>query len=73
MVMPPLLSSHHAGTGKSETGAHIAYIFAQVLKEQSSNQCLVYCAPSNKAVDVVHGKFKLATNNKACMQNPKAV
>ena len=54
--MPPLLSSHHAGTGKSETGAHIAYIFAQVLKEKKSSHCIVYCAPSNKAVDVVHGK-----------------
>ena len=44
------------GTGKSETGAHIAYIFAKVLKDYNSNQRVVYCAPSNKAVDVVHGQ-----------------
>ena len=45
------------GTGKSETGAHIAYIFARVLKQlRKKNQCVIYCAPSNKAVDVVHGK-----------------
>ena len=42
------------GTGKSETGAHIAYIFAQLLKD---HECVVYCAPSNKAVDVVHGEL----------------
>ena len=43
----------HTGSGKSETGAHIAYIFAMALE---GNQCVVYCAPSNKAVDVVHGE-----------------
>ena len=46
---------YSSGTGKSETGAHIAYIFAQVLEDCNSKQCVVYCAPSNKAVDVVHG------------------
>ena len=52
--LPPPLSLIHTGTGKSETGAHIAYIFAQQLEEK---QCVVYCAPSNKAVDVVHGEL----------------
>ena len=47
------------GTGKSETGAHIAYIFAQLLED---HQCVVYCAPSNKAVDVVHGEQHYVKN-----------
>ena len=57
VTIPPLYSCiiFSSGTGKSETGAHIAYIFAQVLKEKKSSHCIVYCAPSNKAVDVVHG------------------
>ena len=46
-----------AGSGKSVIGTHIAYIFAQVLKDNDSDQCVVYCAPSNKAVDVVHGQL----------------
>ena len=51
----------HTGTGKSETGAHIAYIFAQLLED---HQCVVYCAPSNKAVDVAHGELYNHTNAK---------
>lgn len=52
----------HTGTGKSVTGAHLAYIFSRAnnkLAEQteySVKQCVVYCGPSNKSVDVVHGK-----------------
>ena len=53
MASSLILTMLHVGTGKSETGAHIAYIFAQLNRE--SNQCVVYCAPSNKAVDVIHG------------------
>ena len=51
------------GTGKSVTGAHLAYVFAKFnrrfqlgLKGPSVNRCVLYCAPSNKAVDVVLGK-----------------
>ena len=48
------------GTGKSVTGAHLAYIFAKLNGGQrrgSKGNCVVYCGPSNKAVDVVHGQF----------------
>ena len=46
------------GTGKSETGAHLAYAFARQNKVAvtSSKQCVLYCGPSNKAVNVVLGK-----------------
>ena len=50
------------GTGKSETGAHLAYIFAITNKEisekdpTSSVKSVLYCGPSNKSVDVVHSK-----------------
>ena len=57
-----------AGTGKSVTGAHLAYAFAKYnrkyqlgLKGPLSNRCVLYCAPSNKAVDVVLGKQALLT------------
>ena len=46
-----------AGSGKSVIGTHIAYIFAQVLKANHSDQFVVFCAPSNKAVDVIHGQL----------------
>ena len=49
------------GTGKSVTGAHLAYIFAKLngrLKHGDKGKCVVYCGPSNKAVDVVHGQLK---------------
>lgn len=67
----PRLFDHNftlfSGTGKSVTGAHIAYIFAM----HNRNNCrhgtknadrhfVLYCGPSNKSVDVVFGKrFKL--------------
>lgn len=50
------------GTGKSETGAHLAYIFSLANKKIAESQpfnkkfSVLYCGPSNKSVDVVHGK-----------------
>ena len=45
------------GTGKSVTGAHIAYILAMLNQHSLSNhKCVFYCGPSNKSVDVVLGK-----------------
>ena len=43
------------GTGKSVVGAHLIYIFSKMNAE--SNKCVLYCCPSNKAVDVVHSKY----------------
>ena len=48
------------GTGKSVTGAHLAYILVKLngrAVRGSVKGCVVYCGPSNKAVDVVHGQF----------------
>ena len=54
----------HIGTGKSVTGAHLAYAFIVAnnpnLKFVPSNndekiKCVMYCGPSNKSVDVVLG------------------
>ena len=50
------------GTGKSETGAHLAYIFSITNKKISEEdptsffKSVLYCGPSNKSVDVVHSK-----------------
>ena len=44
------------GTGKSVIGAHLAYIFAMSNRKAKKHQCVLYCGPSNKAVDVVHCK-----------------
>lgn len=44
------------GTGKSETGAHIAYTFAMANRQLSPRKCVLYCGPSNKSVDVVLGR-----------------
>ena len=51
------------GTGKTVTGVHIAYWFAQLNKrrtptvETDEEECngfmVFYCGPSNKSVDVV--------------------
>ena len=51
------------GTGKTVTGVHIAYWFAQMNKKRSCSvqkdgeECsgfmVFYCGPSNKSVDVV--------------------
>ena len=45
------------GTGKSETGAHIAYTLAMSNRMRQLDGCVLYCAPTNKAVDVVLSKF----------------
>ena len=49
----------YLGTGKSVTGARIAYVFAQDNKSLSTHKCVLYCGPSNKSVDVVFGKFDI--------------
>ena len=63
---PPgiIMQSHYSclhmpiivGTGKSVTGAHLAYIFAKSNRKVNANQFVLYCGPSNKSVDVVHGE-----------------
>ena len=45
------------GTGKSVTGAHIAYVFAKLNRTLSPPECVLYCGPSNKSVDVVFSKI----------------
>ena len=54
---------NETGTGKSETGAHLAYIFSitnKKISEEDPMSCkkksVLYCGPSNKSVDVVHSK-----------------
>ena len=52
------------GTGKSVTGAHIAYALAMRLcKEQppktDEKMCVMYCGPSQQSVNVVLGKLHL--------------
>ena len=57
------------GTGKSVTGAHLAYTFAKLnerLRHGAKGKCVVYCGPSNKAVDVVHGQFRTVFNCPFC-------
>ena len=56
------------GTGKSVTGAHIAYAFAMLNRQRREKQsysdgeespplsCVLYCGPSNVAVDVIVSK-----------------
>ena len=55
-----------SGTGKSVTGAHIAYALAMRLRkepvrqrknESDPNTCVMYCGPSQQSVNVVLGKF----------------
>ena len=47
-----------AGTGKSVTGAHIAYALAMRLSKEkkSTNKCVMYCGPSQQSVNFVLGK-----------------
>ena len=52
-----------AGTGKSVTGAHIAYALAMRLckevspdKNETTACCVMYCGPSQQSVNVVLGK-----------------
>lgn len=49
---------NNTGTGKSETGAHLAYIFAMTNRKLKADKCVLYCGPSNKAVDVVLGRYE---------------
>ena len=51
------LSFCDSGTGKSETGAHIAYALAMSNRIKNNNGCVLYSAPTNKAVDVVLSKL----------------
>ena len=54
------------GTGKSVTGAHLAYAFVvaknpdlKFVPSHSGDEkikCVMYCGPSNKSVDVVLGR-----------------
>ena len=55
----------YIGTGKSVTGAHIAYALAIKLKMQTANRrrgsnepvpCVMYCGPSQQSVNVVLSK-----------------
>ena len=56
----------YIGTGKSITGAHLAYAFIvannpdlkfvpSISDEHEKIKCVMYCGPSNKSVDVVLG------------------
>ena len=57
------------GTGKSVTGAHLAFIFAKLNSRRrhgGKGMCVVHCGPSNKAVDVVHGQLKTIFNHLFC-------
>ena len=55
-----------SGTGKSVTGAHIAYTLAMKLrgelgdprreKKSDLNPCVMYCGPSQQSVNVVLGE-----------------
>lgn len=70
--LPSLFSSHTvhvfvpSGTGKSVTGAHIAYALAMKLrkevenaqrKTEDLNSCVMYCGPSQQSVNVVLGEL----------------
>ena len=62
---------YYAGTGKSVTGAHMAYALAIKLKKEvqtsrtssrsqppaSPRPCVMYCGPSQQSVNVVLSKF----------------
>jgi len=48
-------SINFTGTGKSVTGAQLAY--ASVTLNPNPDGCVMYCGPSNKSVDVVLGKY----------------
>jgi len=56
------------GTGKSVTGVHLAYVLAKLncrSRKGDVKGCVVYCGPSNKAVDVVHEKLQKANNERS--------
>ena len=56
-----LLIILNLGTGKSITGAHLAYVFAKGNRLTKDEKSVLYCGPSNKSVDVVHGKKQMST------------
>ena len=56
-----------SGTGKSETGAHIAYALAMSNRIKENNGCVLYTAPTNKAVDVVMSKLSTMFWNCVCV------
>ena len=54
----------HAGTGKSVTGAHLAYALAMNLRQRNNMKkqdeltpCVMYCGPSQQSVNVVLGRY----------------
>ena len=50
------------GTGKSVTGARLAYLFAKLNRELTATQghrSVLYCGPSNKSVDVVFSMYPI--------------
>ena len=63
------LIDDYLGTGKTVTGVHIAYWFAQLNRKRKlaekkdgkehSGSMVFYCGPSNKSVDVVARKYML--------------
>ena len=55
------------GTGKSVTGAHLAYASIKsnaglTYDPNEKIRCVMYCGPSNKSVDVVLGKYTRTCN-----------
>ncbi len=66
LFQTPLLTCNPTGTGKSVTGAHIAYALAmklvkevgKVRREDGERTCVMYCGPSQQSVNVVLGKLK---------------
>ena len=65
------MEQYSIGTGKSITGAHLAYAFIVAnnpdLKFVPSNndekiKCVMYCGPSNKSVDVVLGTYVIVAS-----------
>lgn len=55
----------YQGTGKSVTGAHLAYAFycknksIDKVTSDKMMKCVLVCGPSNKSVDVVLGRLQL--------------
>ena len=65
------------GTGKTVTGAHLAYVLTKKLRQERSSStstrlssgsvnieeqkpCVMYCGPSNQAVNVVLGEWVIS-------------
>ena len=55
------------GTGKTVTGAYLAYFFTQINKHVPAmgkgTPQVLYCGPSNKAVDVIASKRPFTNNS----------